>query len=71
MPTRSDLVTINDCRAAGYCASGIRRHARLLGLDFHRIVREGIPISEVEHLEDQAVQRIIATARMRLEQDNG
>lgn len=71
MPERSETVTISDCRAAGYCVAGVRRHAALLGLDFRRFVREGVPISEIETIDDQAVQRIVAVARKRLEQDNG
>lgn len=65
----ADRVTINDCRAAGYCVAGVRRQCRLLGLDFRQLVREGLPISEVEHLDDNAVQRSIAVARARTETD--
>jgi hypothetical protein len=64
------LVTINDCRAAGYCVTGIRDHCALIGVDFRRLVREGIPLEELAGLEDQIVLRCIGKAKER-EAKNG
>lgn len=59
----SDLVTIHHCRKAGLCVSGVRRHCALIGVDFRRLVKDGIPLAEVEDMEDAMVQRIISIAR--------
>lgn len=67
----SGRVTISDVRQAGYCVKGIREHCKRVGVDFKRLVREGIPISEVEGLDDAMAQRIIARAKEREERENG
>lgn len=59
----TDRVTITHVRAAGYCLSGTRRHCATVGVDFRRLVKEGIPISEIETVEDALVQEIIKRAR--------
>lgn len=66
----SDMVTIADCRAAGYCIrNGVRPKCEALGLDFRTLVREGLPLSAVEGIEDSQVQRIIRFAKMRMAQN--
>lgn len=62
----TERVMIGDSRAAGYCVKGIRAHCNLLGLDFRRLVKEGLPISELEHIDDAAVQKSIAKAKERI-----
>jgi hypothetical protein len=62
----TERVTINDCRAAGYCVIGVRRHCATLGLDFRLLARDGLPLEEVEHIEDAAAQRIVAQAKRRI-----
>ncbi len=64
-------VTIGDVRAAGFCLSGVRRHCAVLGLDFRRLVREGIPAAEVEGVDDELVRRAVEIARAREENGNG
>lgn len=59
----TDRVTISDVRAAGYCLRGARRHCETLGVDFRRLVREGIPISEIEDMDDAVVQAVLRRAR--------
>ena len=66
----TDVVTIHHCRKGGYCVSGVKKHCKTLGLDFVRLVKTGIPISEIEHLNDAIVQRCIGIARAE-EADNG
>jgi hypothetical protein len=61
----TERVTIADVRAAGFCLSGARKHCQAVGVDFRRLVREGIPLSEVETIDDELVQRIVATTRER------
>jgi hypothetical protein len=41
------VITITDIRAAGHCARGARRWFEEHGIDFRRVVREGIPASEL------------------------
>lgn len=62
----SAMVTIDDCRAAGYCVSGVRRHCAAVGIDFRELVKVGIPVEDVENIEDAAVQRIVLKAKERL-----
>lgn len=62
----SSLVTIDDCRAAGYCVSGVRRHCVTIGIDFRQLVRSGIPVEDAEKINDAAVQRIVAKTKERL-----
>ncbi len=62
----TDKITIGDCRAAGYCVKGVRNHCDLLGLDFRKLVKEGLLISDVEHINDSAVQRSLEKARERI-----
>lgn len=59
----SEIVTITHVREAGYCLSGVRRRCTELGIDFRRLVAEGVPISELEHIDDVLVHRIIESAR--------
>jgi len=64
-----DMLTVNDCRKAGYCASGIRRRCRELNLDDRKFFLEGgLPIDELRHFDDVAIQRSIAEAEKRIAQ---
>ena len=65
----SGLVTIDDCRAAGYCVSGVRRHCAAIGIDFRELVKVGIPLDIAEKIEDAAVRRIVLKAKERLTKD--
>lgn len=61
-------VTTDDLVKAGYCARGLRRHYKALGLtreDFVRFVREGLPAEEIEHVDDLMVRKVIEAARAR------
>ena len=59
-------VTVDDYRAAGLCTSGVRRACISFGIDFKRLVREGIPISEIEHIDDANLQNVIIKAKERI-----
>jgi len=61
-------IMTDDIVKAGYCITGARRHFPQLGLsreDFKRFVREGVLVSEVEHIEDLLVRNVIAAAKRR------
>lgn len=57
------VVTINHCREAGWCVAGIRRYCADNGLDFRRLVREGLPVEEVEGRECALIGRAIEIAK--------
>lgn len=59
-------LTIQDIRHAGFCVKGSILHARRLGLDDRKLVREGLPLSEVDGIDDLNVQRCIAVAKGRI-----
>lgn len=56
-------VTITHVRRAGWCVSGVRAYCRTSGIDFRQLCRGGIPVEDVEHLDDAFVQRAIEIAR--------
>lgn len=59
-------VTIHDCRKAGFCVSGVKTACNSLGLDFKTLVREGLPLEEIELIEDVNVQRAVQVAKERI-----
>lgn len=58
-------VTIKDIRALKYCAHGSRQFCARYGLDWSRFVREGIPDTELEQIDDAMVRRLVEQARRR------
>lgn len=62
-------VTATDCQTLGICMSGVRRGCAANGIDFRRLVREGIPVEEIEHVSDPTVQRVIEQAKSRGNRD--
>jgi hypothetical protein len=58
-------ITVSDMRALQYCAHGSRLFARRHGLDWSRFVRDGIPVEEVERIDDAMMRRVIEVARQR------
>lgn len=60
-------VTVADARRHGFCVrNGIKVVCEQNGIDFRRFVKEGIPVSEIVHIEDFRVQQAISTARARV-----
>lgn len=60
------IVRPEDARKAGFCLiPGARDFLTLHGFDFRRFVREGIPASELEVIDDIKVQKTIEQARAR------
>lgn len=58
-----DRVTIYDVNRAGYCVKGIRDWCRQQGIPFRDFVKNGIPISEVEKMDDAIVQDVLRVKR--------
>lgn len=58
-----DKLTIADAHKAGYCIKGIREWHENTGRDFRDFVRNGVPMSEAEQLDDAVVQHLIRIKR--------
>ena len=62
-------ITLADLRSLGvgqqYCVRGCKLLCQQHGISYHRLVREGIPVSEVEHIQDEMLTRIINIAKER------
>lgn len=63
------MVTMRHVRAAKVagagvlCASGVRAWCARHGVDYHALVRHGIPLDEAAAIEDAFAQRVCAIAR--------
>jgi len=58
-------ITVHDMRALKYCANGSREFARRHGLDWSTFVTAGIPVSELDHIDDAMLARVIEQAEKR------
>jgi len=63
--TGEPRVTVDDCRTSRFCLRGVRSHCSALGLDFRRLVREGLPVSELDGIDDELVRQCVRNARAR------
>lgn len=61
-----DMVLIKDVRRAGHCVSGLRDFCSEHDISLRRWVTEGIPISELEVIEDANLSKVLDCARKRL-----
>lgn len=61
-----DMMTIGDIRKTGYCVRGSLAHAERLGLDRKALVRVGLPIEDLEKIDDENVRRCVETAKKRI-----
>lgn len=62
-------VTVADVRAAGHCINyGARRWCALHGIDFRRLVQEGIPAVELRHIDCAILARVLEAANGRQEE---
>lgn len=61
-------LTIQDCRDAGFCISpGVKEACAAHGINFRQLVREGVPLEQVENIEEISVQRAVAIANKRID----
>ena len=56
-------VTMDTVRKSGHCFAGVRETCKIHGIDVRRLAREGIPISEVEDIDDAYVQQMVNIAK--------
>lgn len=54
-----------DVRALDYCLPGVRRWFKENGLNFDVFMKEGIELSELEHLTDPMAIRVLEQAKKR------
>lgn len=66
----TERLNLADCRAAGYCVRGTKRRCADLGVDFRKLMGEGVPFEELEPLGDGDVNRCISFARDRIGRAN-
>ena len=62
----TEVLTIHDCRKVGFCVKGVKRACSVHGVDFKAMVREGVPLSDMEKLDDVNVKRACDRARERI-----
>jgi hypothetical protein len=64
-------VILADLRSLGigqtYCVRGCRLLCYQHGISYHKLIREGIPLSELAHIQDDMVVRIINIAKERVQ----
>jgi hypothetical protein len=59
----NEIVTIKHVRAAGMCASGARNFCKLYGFNWSEFIKNGVPIAEIEHIDNALIKQVIEVAR--------
>ncbi len=59
------IVTIEDVRQAGLCIPGARLWCRRHGIDWHRLLTEGVEASRLIETRDAMAARAVETAQRR------
>lgn len=60
------MVVPNDVFKAGFCKDGLRDGCRIHGLDIRALIMgDGLPIADLEKIEDDNIQRVVAAAKAR------
>jgi hypothetical protein len=63
MITDEPRVTVRDCRSFGMCSSGLRAFAAKHGIEWQRFITEGIPVSELEGIDDAMLKQVVDKVR--------
>lgn len=58
-----ERLTVNDVRAAGFCARGMKAWFDGHGLDFRAFLKDGMAVEDVAALNDAMAERVIAKRR--------
>jgi hypothetical protein len=53
-----DRVYIEDTRRFSYCVDGIKYILSRHGLSMHQLIKEGIPLEQLEDVDDDHVQQV-------------
>ena len=56
-------VFLQDALVMGYCERGVRHLSERHKIDFNRLARQGIPVSELEHIVNPMVRRVVAAVK--------
>lgn len=59
------MITMTDCRAAGYCATGIRRWFHEYNLDFRDFLKNGIDEATLLATGDACAHKVVELKRKR------
>lgn len=59
------IVTLQHCRALGYCARGMRAFFAHHGLDWQTFRERGLPADLIEATGDAMAQRVAALSRQQ------
>ena len=61
------IITMDDCRKAGHCASGVRRWFNESGLNFRSFMATGTSAAEILAVDDALGRQVVArTVQRRL-----
>lgn len=60
-----EVMTLQDCRKAGFCVKGVREVCRLHGVDWRDFVRNGMPVSQAETYDDANIRRVLDDMKKR------
>lgn len=56
------MVTIRHARALGYCARGVRAWCARYGIDYRRLLADGVPADELIATGDELGRRVVEQA---------
>jgi hypothetical protein len=62
----TEFLTARDCLRARFCVRGIREKCEAVGADFQEFVRNGIPLSEAEKIDDHHIKQAVEVAKRRI-----
>ena len=57
------IITMADIRKAKMCGPGVKEFLTKHGVSWERFIKEGIPIQELEHIDDVMLRQVIKVAR--------
>lgn len=63
MTTNDEMVTMRDIRGAGFCSSGARMFFKMHALDWPKFLKEGLPVTVFEPIEDFYAQQLVRFIR--------
>lgn len=64
------LITIEDIRSSKMCSSGAREFCMKNNLNWNEFLEHGIYATQLSHIEDAMVDRVIEVARGRIKKAN-
>lgn len=64
--SKEDRVTIDDCRRAGHCVSGVKAWVAEMGISFRDLMKDGIPIETVASKNNGYGDQVVAATKERI-----